>query len=83
MRGVLCVRTPRGAENIYHYRGALRPEDSVFQAAHHSGHKAQGRLLGPDDAELTVTSREGRTVSVRAHRVPQTLPGDDCGPGPG
>ncbi len=82
LRGVLRVRTPRGAENIYHYLGALRPEDAVFQASHHSGHKAQGRLLGPDAAELTITSREGRTVIVRARRVPQTLPDDECGPGP-
>lgn len=82
IRGVLRVRTPWGAENIYHYLGALRPEDAFFQAAHHSGHRARGRLLGPDEAELTVTSRKGNSVTVRARRMAQTHPDDECGPGP-
>lgn len=81
MRGVLRVKTPGGAENIYHYLGALLSADAVFQAAHHSGHKASGRLLGPDAVELKVSSREGRSVTLRARRVPQTLPDDECGPG--
>lgn len=81
IRGVLRVKTPSGDENIYHYLGVLREEDAVFQATHHSGHKAKGRLLGPDTAELTVTSRKGSSVTMLARRVPQTLPDDECGPG--
>jgi hypothetical protein len=82
MRGVLRVKTPRGEENIYHYSGVLHAMDAKFQAAHHSGHKAKGRLLGSDAAELTVTSRKGTSVTLRAQRVPQVLPDDECGPGP-
>ena len=80
LRGVLRIRTPMGNENVYHYTG--RWQDALFQAAHHSGHTAKGRMLDPDTAEFTVLTKNNRSLTVQARRLANALPDDECGPPP-
>jgi hypothetical protein len=70
MRGVLYVRNPWGKVDVYHITGQWNALDATFHAFHHSGHRAQGRLLSADTVRLDITTRNGKNFSVHATRVP-------------
>ena len=70
MRGVLYVTNLWGKVDVYHITGQWNPLDATFQAFHHSGHRAQGRLLSADTVCLDITTRNGKNFSVHAKRVP-------------
>jgi hypothetical protein len=81
MRGVLYVKSLWGKVDIYHITGQWNPRDATFQAFHHSGHRAQGRLLSADTVRLDITTRSGKNFSVDAMRVPGAkLDETSCGP---
>jgi hypothetical protein len=81
MRGVLYVKSLWGKVDVYHITGQWNPLDATFQAFHHSGHRAQGRLLSTDAVRLDITTCSGKRFSVHAKRVPGAeLDETSCGP---
>jgi hypothetical protein len=81
MRGVLYVTSLWGKVDVYHITGQWNPLDATFHAFHHSGHRAQGRLLSTDTVRLDITTRSGNIFSVHAKRVPGAeLDETSCGP---
>lgn len=80
LHGVLRVSGLFGPDDVYHFTGTWNRQTGTFEGRHHSGHRASGRLISAAEAAVTLTTRHGREVSVRAVRLPNISAGADCDP---